>query len=126
MWEQPFFGHGIGIGTSAGNKMMTGERGFGLSEGEWGRLIGEMGPLFGLAVILIRVALVAFLGLKAYKEAAYDNLLPWMLLSFGMVQISTAQWGTATTLGFSVLAGGLIVAAFKKPRNLPKPKSNFQ
>src|SRR5207245_1971253 len=49
--DLPFWGHGVGMGTNVGAKLLTGQTDFLISEQEWGRLIGEMGILLGLAAI---------------------------------------------------------------------------
>ncbi|MUP45425.1 hypothetical protein E0K83_06655 [Gramella sp. BOM4] len=109
-----FWGDGLGLGTNAGAKIMTGERGFLISEGEWGRIIGEMGFILGLAVIFIRGGVVFKLLLDSWRSVKKDNILPWMLTSFGMFMILQGPWAQPTTLGFSVLAGGLIMASIKQ------------
>jgi hypothetical protein len=53
--ELPFFGFGIGMGTNAGARLLIGRSDvFLIAEGEWGRMIGEMGAIFGVGAILIR------------------------------------------------------------------------
>lgn len=109
-----FWGSGLGMGTNAGAKMLTGDRAFLIAEGEWGRVIGEMGFIFGLMVIMIRGGVVVQLFGKAWNAIAHENVLPWMLLSFGVFIILQGQWAQPTTLGFGVLIGGLILASIKK------------
>jgi len=113
----PFWGMGMGMGTNVGAKILTGERKVGvflISEGEWGRVIGEMGVILGFVVIIIRISLVLHLLRKAWGAISQKNVLPWMLLSFGMLSILQAPWAQPTTLGFSVLIGGLILASFNQ------------
>ena len=50
--EMPLFGLGMGMGTQAGAKLLTGERGFIIAEGEWARIVGEMGPILGIGLII--------------------------------------------------------------------------
>lgn len=111
--QQPFFGYGLGIGTNAGSKLLTGDRAFLISEEEWGRLIGELGPLLGLAVIFIRVSLSIKLALACYRRLIRDDFLPWILLGNGLLIIPQAQWSQPTTLGFSILIAGLIIASLR-------------
>ncbi|MCM4160823.1 hypothetical protein FHG64_00480 [Antarcticibacterium flavum] len=109
-----FWGMGLGMGTNAGTKLLTGTNDIYLiSEGEWGRLVGEMGVIIGFSVILIRISLVLHLLKKAWGTIGNGNVLPWMLLSFGMILILQGQWSQPTNLGFSVLTGGLIIASLK-------------
>lgn len=83
----PFFGHGIGMGTNAGSAMLTGDRAFLIAEGEWGRLIGEMGIVLGILTILVRLAFSFSLSLKSFFELRVGNILPWILLSFALLVI---------------------------------------
>jgi hypothetical protein len=109
----PFFGYGMGMGTNVGAMLLSGKTTFLIAEGEWGRLIGESGALLGLIIIFIRLALVAKLSVLSFKKLNSGDLLPWMLLSFGALNIPQGQWAQPTGLGFSVLVGGLIIASFK-------------
>jgi hypothetical protein len=109
--DQPFFGHGVGLGTNVGSALLTGDRKFLVSEEEWNRQIGELGALMGIGVILVRVALSLKMSIHAVRNLQNGQMLPWMLLSFGLTVIPQGQWAQPTALGFSVLAGGLIIAA---------------
>lgn len=115
----PFWGMGLGMGTNAGAKLMTGKTDFLVSEGEWGRIIGEMGLLLGLITIFIRVHFTWKLSWQAFAGIAQGNFLPWMLLSFAFVNVIQGQWAQPTSLGFSTLVAGLILAA---SRSTIKPK----
>lgn len=111
----PFFGHGLGMGTNAGAAMLTGSSGkFLIAEGEWLRLVGEMGFVMGIFILLIRVIFCADIFIKSYNNIKLGNLLPWLLLSFGLLIILQGQWAQPTVLGFSTLVGGLILATSKK------------
>jgi len=113
--NMPFWGFGLGMGTNAGSAMMVGERVFLISEGEWGRVFGEMGFLFGSIIIILRALLVVQLFIKSFKQWQ-KNPLPYMLLSFGALAIISGQWGMPTSLGFAVLTGGLIMASLNDKR----------
>ncbi len=110
----PFFGGGVGLGTNVGAMLTAGERQFLISEGEWGRLIGELGLLFGLSIIFTRIVLVIDFTKQAYRKLVKGDLLPWMLLSYGFIAISQGLWAQPTALGFSTIIGGLIAASLKK------------
>ena len=113
--EKPFFGLGLGMGTNAGAKLLTGVSGtFLISEGEWGRLIGEMGPLIGILFIFFRLIISINLSLESFKKIKTGNILPWILLSFVFVSFAQGQWAQPNTLGFSVFFTGILIAAFKK------------
>jgi hypothetical protein len=109
--QSSFFGLGLGMGTNAGAKLLTGNTTFLISEGEWGRLIGEMGFVLGLAMIIVRFSLGLDLMQKSWNSVSKDNIMPWMLSSFGLLTIMQGQWAQPTSLGFSVLTGGLIYGA---------------
>lgn len=109
----PFFGYGIGMGTNVGSMLLTGGTNFLISEGEWGRLIGEMGLLLGGSMIFIRLGFCARIAFAAYNKLNKGELLPWLLLSFLLLNVPQAQWAQPTALGFSTLIGGLSIASFR-------------
>ncbi|MCF2519155.1 hypothetical protein [Dyadobacter sp. CY351] len=110
-----FIGKGLGMGTNAGAKLMTGTNRFLISEGEWGRIIGEMGLVLGLVTILLRFHLIASMTLNSIRALRVENFLPWMLIGFSLINILQGQWAQPASLGFAVLSGGLILAALKGP-----------
>lgn len=109
-----FWGSGLGLGTNVGSMLLTGEQVFLISEGEWGRVIGELGPLMGLAVIFLRLGFSVKITTASCNKLTQNDLLPWMLLSFGLLTIPQAQWAQPTALGFSTLIGGLLLASLKQ------------
>jgi hypothetical protein len=111
--KQPFFGYGVGMGTNVGSMLLSGERYFLLSEGEWGRIIGELGPVMGLAVILLRLKLAFKIIVISFKNMLQGNLMPWMLLSFGLLLLAQGGWAQPTSLGFCTLVTGLLLASLK-------------
>jgi hypothetical protein len=113
--QQPFFGFGIGMGTNVGSMLLGGGRTFLISEGEWGRLIGELGPVLGLTVVVLRLKLALELLFTSLRNMIAGNMLPWMLTSFGFLAIAQHGWAQPTSLGFSVIITGLILAAFEIP-----------
>jgi hypothetical protein len=121
--ELPFWGHGLGMGTNVGSMLLTGGTTFLISEGEWGRLIGELGILMGLASIFIRLSLCIKIALACYQKLVQGDILPWMLLSFGLLIIPQGQWAQPTSLGFSTLIGGLIIASLHLPQETTTIKS---
>lgn len=111
--EQPFFGYGLGMGTNVGSMLLGSAGTYLISEEEWGRLVGELGPLMGLGVIFIRVGLSFKLALASYRRLVVADLLPWMLLSFCLLTLPQAQWSQPTSLGFSTLIAGLVLASMR-------------
>jgi len=112
----PFFGLGLGMGTNAGSMLLTGDVEYLIAEGEWGRVIGELGPMLGLMFILLRIGLCVKLLLAAYHKLGAGDALPWMLLSFGLLVVPQGQLGQPTTLGFCTLIGGLMLASLRVQR----------
>ncbi|MFT4154364.1 hypothetical protein [Parafilimonas sp.] len=120
----PFFGYGIGMGTNAGAVLLSGDRQFLIAEEEWGRIIGELGLLPGFIIIFIRVSLSISLLKRCIKELRKGNTLPWMLFSFAFINIWQGNWAQPTSLGFAMLAGGMILAAFND--SLPEEVTLFE
>lgn len=120
--QQPFFGYGLGLGTNIGSMLLVGDRMFLVAEEEWARTIGELGPLMGLTVILLRLILTATITLKCYRKLRAGDLLPWMLLSFGFFPLAEGGWAQPTSLGFYTLIGGLLLASL---RVLPTLTTNW-
>ncbi|MDQ8190601.1 hypothetical protein [Roseibacillus persicicus] len=118
-FNQPFFGNGIGMGTNVGAQFLSGERGFLIAEGEWGRAIGELGTFLGLLVVLFRIDLTIHVGLKAWAALGKGNILPWLLLSVNALWLSQGGWAQPTSLGFCVVGGGLTLAALKSSPRKP-------
>jgi len=112
--EIPFFGYGLGLGTSVGSQLLTGSVSYLISEGEWGRIIGELGLVLGTGVIFIRLGFAFKLFIAGYKRLVNGDLLPWMLLAFGLLIIPQGQWAQPTSLGFCTVIGGLIFASLNK------------
>lgn len=107
----PFWGYGLGTGTQAGSQLLAGQRGFILGEGEWSRVMSELGPLLGVLFIAYRVVLVLFLGKIAMRQLRFSNFLPWLIFSAIFLLIFYGQWGQQTTLGFAILGAGLMLSA---------------
>jgi hypothetical protein len=120
----PILGYGIGYGTNVGSTFLYGKRKFLVSEGEWGREIGELGPVLGLLVIFIRLSLTAKITYASYKLLAIGDLLPWILLSIGIISISQGDWQQPTSLGFFVIICGLMMASIRAPLNKIKLTAN--
>lgn len=60
----PMFGYGLGAGSNAGNAVRN-TSGLSMGESEWGRMINELGTLFGYPVVLLRTLFVLWLGYMA-------------------------------------------------------------
>jgi hypothetical protein len=119
----PIGGYGLGIGTNGGAKFLTGRALFLLTEGEWGRVVLESGPILGLAYLVWRTMLTVHLGLFSLRQLKRGQILPIMLCCAGFLSLLSGQFGQPTNLGFAVFVCGLCLAAgnTKTPMELPVP-----
>jgi hypothetical protein len=113
--EVPTFGNGLGLGTNAAAGMLLGKREFIGPENEWGRLIFESGPIFGLVLCVFRIALTATVARRAFDAFRHGNILPMLLFSACGLLVLNGQWGVPTTLGFAIFGAGLTLAACVEP-----------
>jgi hypothetical protein len=121
----PLFGYGLGIGTNAGATILTGSRAFLLGESEWSRAVGESGPVFGYAYILLRLWIGWFVLRAAWKALGRDQPMPLLLLGASGLDLISGQFGQPTTLGFAVFTTGLALASLNPEplaKMLPAPK----
>ncbi len=42
------------------------------------------------------------------------DLLPWILASFGIMNVAQGNWAQPTALGFSTLIAGLMLSSFRQ------------
>jgi hypothetical protein len=115
----PLLGYGLGYGSAFAGVLLTGEASRSLGEGDWGRIIGELGPFIGFLVVFIRVTFSVNIIIASIKKLRRQDLLPWSLLAFGILIIPQGEWAQPTSLGFSTLVGGLILASLNSS-NKPK------
>lgn len=120
IWWVNLFGDGIGLGTNAGAGILTGNRAFLMGEGEWERLVFEMGPILGFATIGFRTIFSFKLAFMGHRSLKSKNLLPWLIISSTFLLIVNGQWGQPTTLGFTVFGAGLCLAAMRTKKPMPK------
>ncbi|HTO02808.1 MAG TPA: hypothetical protein VL069_03860, partial [Opitutus sp.] len=108
----PFFGHGIGVGSNVGARLLSGRVGFLLAEDEWSKIFQELGPILGGAFICFRVFIVVYM-LWRSLQALYlrrDNL-PILIWSACAFPIALSQFAPPTILGFAVVGGGMLLAS---------------
>jgi hypothetical protein len=116
--DTPLLGFGLGKGTNAGAGLLTGgDRGFLLSEGEWSRLVLEMGPVIGFAYIILRIGIAMHLMRLAVQRTVEGDVLPLLLAAGCFLPLVQGQFGQPTALGFAVFGGGLCLAAAAKSNN---------
>lgn len=114
--DVPLFGHGIGLGTVAGARLMTGKLAFLLGESELTRIVLELGPVVGFAFIAWRAWLTLALISSSWRLVmSKGEMLPWLLTGACFLNVLSGQWGPATQLGFSVFGAGLALAAMNEP-----------
>jgi hypothetical protein len=112
----PAFGHGIGLGSNVGARFTTGEISFLLAEGEWPKILLELGPMLGLAFILYRCWLAFHVVWKSWRGLLQSSDgLGWMLAGACALLVLNGQWAPPTILGFAVFGAGLALAAAPGP-----------
>lgn len=110
--QAPFFGHGIGVGSNVGARLLAGRVGFLLAEDEWSKIFMELGPVIGGGFLAFRIILTLHLGLKALGALFRDrDNLPILIFAACSVPILLNQWAPPTILGFAVVGGGLLLAS---------------
>ncbi|TCD02674.1 hypothetical protein [Pedobacter psychroterrae] len=112
--EMPVFGFGLGILSNVGTMLLSGNIVKGVSEGEWSKGIYEMGIVMGVILIFIRLIFSFQMFLKCYKKLSSGDILPWILLSFFLLNIPQGNWSQPTSLGFSVIIGVFLIGSFNK------------
>jgi hypothetical protein len=120
------FGYGLGIGTNAGAKFLTGHAVFLLSESEWARVLLESGPILGLAFVLWRLLFTIRLGYLSVVQLQHGKILPIILYSSCFLTLLNGQFGQPTNLGFAALICGLCLASmeiehYRGPATEPQP-----
>lgn len=118
--QTSLFGAGIGLGTNVGAKYTTGKFNFLIAEGEWGRIVGEMGPILGLLLIFLRAGMAFQYLTLAIRKLFKGDSLPWMLMSFGFITILQGGWAQPANLGFYTMITGLVLASYRKPKQRKK------
>lgn len=106
-------GEGLGAGTQGGAQLLLGDRGFSGGEGEWWRLLYELGTILGTLFIVMRFWLTVKLGLCGWRMLATANPLPWLFFLACGFLVLNGQWGQPTSLGFAIMGAGLTIAAIR-------------
>jgi hypothetical protein len=132
--QAPPFGFGVGAGTNAGVYAATGERAFTLAEYEWTRIVLECGPVFGLMVIGVRVALTLWCGAIALRaNLAHGDAGPLVIFGYVAPLLFYSQIsGQNTLLSFCWFALGLLLALartspapLRRSRSMPPVAGRF-
>jgi hypothetical protein len=121
--ETPLLGYGIGFGTNGGVAADNGSiTGFRLAEDEWSRIYLELGPLYALAYVALRLALVLTLVRGAVRVATRTgDPLPLLLLGFiGTVLVNGQMTLQGTINGYGWVFLGLTLAAIRAGEPAPR------
>lgn len=119
--EAPFFGAGLGVGTNVGARVLSGQFGYLLAEGEWARVVLELGPLLAIPYLIIRILICAALFRTSAQSARDGNALPMLIFGSCALLLVVGQFSQTSTLGFAVLQAGLCFAA----QNMQKKENDF-
>lgn len=114
MGSTPVFGYGLGLAGNASILMGVEIDGFsGWTETDWARHVVDLGPLFGPAYMVFRVALVGWLtalALRALRRRG--DPLALLLVTYAGVQMLQGQLtGHGSVNGFAWVFCGLALAA---------------
>jgi len=112
----PLLGYGIGLGSNFGATRVAGKKAFLVGEGAWPVTIGELGPILGLILLGLRVALAVSLLRRAVFQAKHANALPLIIGGYALVMVVMGGTAQPTELGFVVLGAGLMLAACNPTR----------
>jgi hypothetical protein len=66
-------GYGIGYGSGGGVTVVTGSRGYTLGEGEWSRVMGEMGIVVGAFILFFRFGVALYMFYAAIMAVLKGN-----------------------------------------------------
>jgi hypothetical protein len=121
-----FWGDGLGMGTNAAAQVLTGRLQFLAFEGEWGRVVFELGWVLGPVFILFRVFLTIRLLKIAIQSIKVANFYPIFLWGSGFIMLLNGQWGQSTTLSFAVFICGCSLAANRIPKSVGANKTSIQ
>lgn len=120
----PLFGAGLGVGTNVGARILSGQYGFLLAEGEWARVVLELGPILAIPYLLLRVCIAFKLFNISAQSAREGNALPLLLFGGCALLMVIGQFSQVTTLGFAVLQAGLCLASANVPMQESEKHAN--
>ena len=112
------FGKGVGAGSNVGAKLLTGNVGFLVAEGEIARIVGEFGFILGLIIVFIRLRMTYDYSLNSYKLFQLGDQLPFMLFSIGFIYTFNGAWAQPSALGFYVIICSIWISSMKPNHNV--------
>jgi hypothetical protein len=118
--DASFAGAGLGAGTIGGAALLVGStKEFLYSENEWPRVVLESGPILGLAFLLFRAYLTAWLGWSSFVAVRRGTVFAACLFGACSVNLLSGQFGQTTVVGFTMFTAGLCLAAAKAAATKP-------
>ena len=105
------FGKGVGAGTNVGAKLLTGNVGFLVAEGEIARILGEYGLILGLIIVFIRIRMTYDYSLNSYYLFKLGDQLPFMIFSISFIYTIIGAWAQPNALGFYVIICSIWIAS---------------
>ena len=120
------FGNGIGLGSLAAAKLLTGTPQFLAGEGEFARVISEFGGPFGIAFMLFRILLAIMIAAKAFSRVREHEPLALFLVPLMFTNVITGILEQPTIQGFTVVSVAFSIAALNRSPSLSKaaPSTN--
>lgn len=115
--DAPVLGAGLGVGTNVGARVLSGQFGFLLAEGEWSRVVLELGPILAIPYLLIRLLICATLFSTASRATTSGNVLPMLLFGSCALLLTSGQLSQTSTLGFAMLGSGLCLGSANLTRS---------
>jgi hypothetical protein len=110
---KPPLGIGMGQGANAIAKLLTGKVQFVAGEGEFDRVVTEMGPYIGIAFMLFRCFLIFWILRQALARAAEHDPLALLLFPMVFLTLFTGVLEQPTDQGFMVIGLAFSLAALK-------------
>ncbi len=109
------FGLGMGRGSAAVSKLLSGSAKFVAGEGEIDRAVIELGPLPGIAFTLFRFVLALTILVKAFSKTRAGEPLALLFAPLMFSSVALGVLEQPTEQGFMVMAIAFSLAALKAP-----------
>jgi hypothetical protein len=111
-------GHGMGVGAAAVTKLTLGDVAFVAGEGEFDRLVYELGPFPGLLFMAFCLLMAAFVATAAVAQARRHEPLALLLVPLLTTSLMSVL-EQPTEQGFMVVSVAFSLAALKRPQEAP-------
>lgn len=123
--DHPWLGEGVGYGSLAVTKVVTGEISMRAGEEEFPRVIFEFGVPGGLLFMLMRYGLAIMISVKGLKRARDGDPLAWLMVP---LMFRTVVFGTLeqpTMQGFMVISIAFCLAASHEAHEQPEASGSM-